>query len=176
MFSQFSSLEKALQHCTSYTGGKKRPFLMYNQAYKTAEKECVLVSEGSHVLYKGSFLLFRVMTCYNCASFPKSEIRALFALIIFEIPRLTGISGSVLPRGHHLKLPMEKSQLRVSSWRKQFSCITSSTNSACESGSQERQKQQMRYRSGKEDPSVSVGAALWHKLGAGRGELVTALK
>lgn len=116
------------------------------------------------------------MTCYNCASFPKAEIRALFASIVFELPGLTGISGSVLPRGHHLKLPVEKSQLRASSWRKQFSCITSSTNSACGSGSQERQKQQTRYRSGKEEPSLSVGAALWHEVGAGRGELVTAFQ
>lgn len=52
----------------------------------------------------------------------------------------------MLPRGHHLKLPMEKSQLRVSSWRKQFSCITSSMSSACGSGSQERQNQQMQVR------------------------------
>ena len=116
------------------------------------------------------------MTCYSCALFPKAEIRALFALIVFEIPGLTGISGSALPCGHHLKLPVEKSQLRVSSWRKQFSCITSSMSSACGSSSQERQKQQMRYRSGKEDPSLSVGAALQCKLGAGRGELATAFK
>lgn len=146
MFSQFSCLEKALQHCTTYTWRKKKERgAVHNQAYKTAEK-IVLLSEGQHILYEGSFLLFRVMTCYKCASFPKAEIWARFALIAFEIPGLTGISGSLLPRGHHLKLPMEKSQLRVSSWRKQFSCITSSMSSACGSGSQERQNQQMQVR------------------------------
>lgn len=81
------------KHCSIVAGdleGKKRPFLIHKQAYKTAEKECILVSEGQHILYEGSFLLFKVMTYYNCASFPKAEIRALFALIIFEIPGLTG--------------------------------------------------------------------------------------
>lgn len=34
----------------------------------------------------------------------------------------------------------------------------------------------MWYGSGKEDPSLSVGAALQHKLEAGRGEFVTAFK
>lgn len=82
------------------------------------------------------------MPCYNSASLPKAEIRAVFAFIVFELPGLTGISGFALPRGHHLKLPVERSQLRASSWRKQFSCITSSRNSACGSGSQEWQNQQ----------------------------------
>lgn len=109
-------------------------------------KNYILLSEGQHILYEGSFLLFRVRTCYKRASFPKAEIWALLTLIAFEMPGLTGISGSVLPCGHHLKLPMEKSQLRVSSWRKQFSCITSSMSSACGSGSQERQNQQMQVR------------------------------
>lgn len=99
----------------------------------------------------------------------------MFALIAFEIPGLTGISGSVLPRGHHLKLPMEKSQLRVSSWRKQFSCITSSMSSAYGSGSQERQNQQMqvRYR-GSLQFCGSRSAVL--SLGAGRGELAAAFR
>lgn len=82
------------------------------------------------------------MPCYNSASLPKAEIWAVFAFIVFELPGLTGISGFALPRGHHLKLPVERSQSRASSWRKQFSCITSSRNSACGSGSQKRPNQQ----------------------------------
>lgn len=121
---------------------------------------------------KAPFLLFRVMPCYNSASLPEAEIRAVFAFIVFELPGLTGISGFALPCGHHLKLPVERSQLRASSWRKQFSCTTSSRNSACGSGNQERQNRQTGYRSGEEDPSPSVGAVLWCKLGA--GELVMA--
>lgn len=40
MFSQLSSLEKALQHCKTYTWrkNKKGAVLMHNQAYKAAEK------------------------------------------------------------------------------------------------------------------------------------------
>lgn len=99
VFSILCSPVNIPQHYTSHTWGKKRPFLMHNQAYKTAEKECVLISGSYHIRYEHSSLLFGAMTCYNRASFPKVETRAPFGLHHFWNTRVSEISALWCPMG-----------------------------------------------------------------------------